>query len=112
LNFKQKAVKRQSLTRSGNCREAFPFFFPLAPRESPRAGHEFRSCAPPDHLPDNERLSLRLTSVAAYLDQRSSEIRESAGIEHLDARVSFSIEGGGAWGTGFRSVRRGIEPQA
>ena len=61
----------------------------------------------------SEMLSLYLASVTAFrdLDQRSSEIREFAGIEDLGTRVALPVEGGGAWGTGLRSIRRGIEPQ-
>ena len=59
-------------------------------------------------------LPQNLASVTACrnLDQRSSEIREFAGIEDLDTRVALAIEWGGAWGTDLRSVRRGIEPKA
>ena len=62
----------------------------------------------------SEILSRLLTLVTACrdLDQRSGEIREFAGIEHLDTRVALPVKGGRAWGAGLRSVRRGIEPQA
>jgi hypothetical protein len=55
-----------------------------------------------------------LASVTARrnLDQRSSEIREFAGIEDLDTRVALPVEGGGARRAGLRSVGRGIEPEA
>jgi hypothetical protein len=56
--------------------------------------------------------TLALVTACRDVDQRSSEIRESAGIEHLDTRVALPVEGGGAWGAGIRPVCRGIEPQA
>jgi len=53
-----------------------------------------------------------LVTACRDLDQRSSKIREFASIEHLDTRIAFPVERGGARCAGLRSVCRGIEPQA
>ena len=76
-------------------------------------GPDISFCGRPP-VASQQIVSLYLASVTAFrdLDQRSSEIRESAGIEDLDTRVALPVEGGGAWGAGLRSIHRGIEPQA